>query len=155
MRQNVQAFAAALLDHSRTSRELDIILNHNPDGEAWEPGERRSLERLKLAIKYGQKGVSANSFRVKTHQTQNYTRFPVCCPSERAAVVGGDLVRRLARIPAQRHGPAAHGGGKTGRHVSCVQLVLYASAKFRKRPVCDQAIREIHQPLIFLRLFPQ
>ncbi|XP_059479405.1 transient receptor potential protein-like [Neocloeon triangulifer] len=60
MRQNVQAFAAALLDHSRTSRELDIILNHNPEGEAWEPGERRSLERLKLAIKYSQKSFVAH-----------------------------------------------------------------------------------------------
>jgi transient receptor potential cation channel subfamily C member 4 len=76
MRQSVQTFSAAMLDHSRTSHELDIILNHNPDGEAWEPGERRTLERLKLAIKYGQKGVSAAnnarlvSCRVKTHQTQ-------------------------------------------------------------------------------------
>ncbi|XP_065332028.1 transient receptor potential protein-like isoform X2 [Cloeon dipterum] len=60
MRENVQAFAASLLDHSRTSRELDIILNHNPDGEAWEPGERRSLERLKLAIKYSQKSFVAH-----------------------------------------------------------------------------------------------
>lgn len=52
-----QTFATALLDHARTSRELEIMLNYNPDGENWEPGERQTLDRLKLAIKYKQKQV--------------------------------------------------------------------------------------------------
>jgi transient receptor potential cation channel subfamily C len=55
-----QEFASALLDNIRTSLELEVILNHNPDGEHWEPGERQTLERLKLAIKYKQKQVSSN-----------------------------------------------------------------------------------------------
>lgn len=58
MRSQCQEFATAILDHIRTSLELEVVLNHNPDGEYWEPGERQTLERLKLAIKYKQKQVS-------------------------------------------------------------------------------------------------
>lgn len=61
MRKNCQEFATALLDHARTSNELEIMLNYNPSGENWEPGERQTLERLKLAIKYKQKMVSENT----------------------------------------------------------------------------------------------
>lgn len=57
MRKSVQEFATALLSHVRTSNELEIMLNFNPNGENWEPGERQTLERLKLAIKYKQKQV--------------------------------------------------------------------------------------------------
>lgn len=59
MRKQVQTFATSLLDHSRTSYELEIMLNYDPKGEAWETGERQTLERLKLAIKYKQKAVSS------------------------------------------------------------------------------------------------
>lgn len=61
MRKNVQEFATALLDHARTSNELEIMLNFNPCGENWEPGERQTLERLKLAIKYKQKKVESSN----------------------------------------------------------------------------------------------
>lgn len=57
MRAATQDFATALLDHARTSAELEVMLNFNPDGDVWEPGERQTLERLKLAIKYKQKKV--------------------------------------------------------------------------------------------------
>lgn len=57
MRKSVQEFATALLSHVRTSNELEIMLNFNPNGENWEPGERQTLDRLKLAIKYKQKQV--------------------------------------------------------------------------------------------------
>jgi hypothetical protein len=57
MRKNTQEFATSLLDHARTSNELEIMLNFNPTGENWEPGERQTLDRLKLAIKYKQKQV--------------------------------------------------------------------------------------------------
>ncbi|CRK91249.1 CLUMA_CG004929, isoform A [Clunio marinus] len=60
MRKNTQDFATALLDHSRTSNELEIMLNYNPNGENWEPGERQTLDRLKLAIKYKQKQFVAH-----------------------------------------------------------------------------------------------
>nr|AOR81465.1 transient receptor potential [Nilaparvata lugens] len=55
MKTSVQTFSTTLLDHVRTSNELEVMLNHNPTGETWEPGERQTLERLKLAIKYKQK----------------------------------------------------------------------------------------------------
>ncbi|KAJ0172577.1 hypothetical protein K1T71_011716 [Dendrolimus kikuchii] len=56
LRQQCQEFATALLDHTRTSKELEIMLNYNPwDIDCWEPGERQTLGRLKLAIKYKQK----------------------------------------------------------------------------------------------------
>ncbi|KAF2890707.1 hypothetical protein ILUMI_15466, partial [Ignelater luminosus] len=55
MRNQVQDFATSLLDYTRTSYELEIMLNYNPNGENWDPGERHTLERLRLAIKYKQK----------------------------------------------------------------------------------------------------
>ena len=60
MREKVQEFATSLLDHARTSLELEIMLNYDPTGETWEPGERQTLERLKLAIKYKQKQFVAH-----------------------------------------------------------------------------------------------
>lgn len=57
MRANVQQFATSLLDHARTSYELEVMLNYDPDGDLWDPGERQTLERLKLAINYKQKMV--------------------------------------------------------------------------------------------------
>ncbi|EGI64238.1 Transient receptor potential protein [Acromyrmex echinatior] len=52
MREQTQQFATSLLDHARTSYELEVMLNYNPTGENWDPGERQTLDRLKLAIKY-------------------------------------------------------------------------------------------------------
>lgn len=58
MKEQCQVFATSLLDHARTSHELEVLLNFNPSGENWEPGERQTLDRLKLAIKYKQKQVN-------------------------------------------------------------------------------------------------
>ncbi|XP_073954565.1 transient receptor potential isoform X2 [Choristoneura fumiferana] len=56
LRQQCQEFATSLLDHTRTSYELEIMLNYNPwDIDCWESGERQTLGRLKLAIQYKQK----------------------------------------------------------------------------------------------------
>ncbi|XP_065082412.1 transient receptor potential protein-like [Ochlerotatus camptorhynchus] len=56
MRLNVQEFATSLLDHARTSNELEIMLNYDPGAiDNWEPGERQTLDRLKLALKFKQK----------------------------------------------------------------------------------------------------
>ncbi|KAJ8922824.1 hypothetical protein NQ315_007859, partial [Exocentrus adspersus] len=60
MRMQVQTFATSLLDHARTSYELEIMLNYDAKGEAWETGERQTLQRLKLAIKYKQKAFIAH-----------------------------------------------------------------------------------------------
>ncbi|KAF3423606.1 hypothetical protein E2986_03956 [Frieseomelitta varia] len=60
MREQTQIFSQSLLDHARTSLELEIMLNYNPTGDNWEPGERQTLDRLKLAIKYKQKQFVAH-----------------------------------------------------------------------------------------------
>ncbi|XP_050299410.1 transient receptor potential protein isoform X2 [Anthonomus grandis grandis] len=60
MRSQVQNFATSLLDHARTSSELEIMLNYDPNGDVWVSGERQTLERLKLAIKYKQKKFIAH-----------------------------------------------------------------------------------------------
>lgn len=60
MRVGVQEFVSSLLDHARTSTELEVMLNfnHEPTTDIWMPGQRQTLERLKLAIRYKQKAVS-------------------------------------------------------------------------------------------------
>uniref|UniRef100_A0A1I8NT53 Transient receptor ion channel domain-containing protein n=1 Tax=Stomoxys calcitrans TaxID=35570 RepID=A0A1I8NT53_STOCA len=62
MRQGVQEFATSLLDHVRTSTELEVMLNYNhePSNDIWTPGKRQTLERLKLAIRYKQKTFVAH-----------------------------------------------------------------------------------------------
>ncbi|GAB6020472.1 hypothetical protein CHUAL_003162 [Chamberlinius hualienensis] len=61
LRKQCMTFATALLDHTRTSYELEVMLNHDPTGPAFEHGERMHLNRLKLAIKYKQKKFVAHS----------------------------------------------------------------------------------------------
>ncbi|XP_065723734.2 transient receptor potential-gamma protein isoform X2 [Drosophila suzukii] len=61
LRKQCQDFATALLDHTRTSHELEILLNHDPTGPVYEHGERMHLNRLKLAIKLRQKKFVAHS----------------------------------------------------------------------------------------------
>ena len=55
-----QEYASALLTETRSSQELEIILNHdheNPPALFENEQEKSSLRRLKLAIKYKQKKV--------------------------------------------------------------------------------------------------
>lgn len=59
LRKQCQDFATALLDYTRSSNELGVLLNHDPTGPAFEDGERMHLNRLKLAIKLRQKKVTA------------------------------------------------------------------------------------------------
>ncbi|XP_052756793.1 transient receptor potential-gamma protein-like isoform X2 [Galleria mellonella] len=65
LRAQCQEFATALLDHTRTSHELQVLLNHetgSPQAPLIEPGapERMRLSRLKLAIKLRQKKFVAH-----------------------------------------------------------------------------------------------
>ena len=77
MRANVQEFATALLDHARTSNELEIMLNFNPTGDNWEPGERQTLDRLKTAIKFKQKMVkSLINLSIIIIQSGNLRSYP-------------------------------------------------------------------------------
>ena len=38
LRKQAQELATGLIDHARTSYELEVLLNHNPDGAPWTPG---------------------------------------------------------------------------------------------------------------------
>lgn len=58
--KSAQDFAVALLDQTRGSKELEIILNYNSSGIS-NDGDRANLDRLRLAIKYKQKKFVAHS----------------------------------------------------------------------------------------------
>lgn len=51
-------FAEELLGHARSSTELAVMLNHDPESVVpYEDGEHMSLKRLELAIDCKQKRV--------------------------------------------------------------------------------------------------
>lgn len=58
LRNSVQNFAVALLDHVRNTHELRVILNFS--GDKYIEDEEMKLERLKLAINYKQKAFVAH-----------------------------------------------------------------------------------------------
>ncbi|XP_075234263.1 transient-receptor-potential-like protein isoform X2 [Lycorma delicatula] len=60
LRRQCQKFAVDLLDQSRSSQELAIILNHDPDNPSVEEDEHMKLTRLELAINYKQKKFVAH-----------------------------------------------------------------------------------------------
>lgn len=70
LRKQCQQFATALLDHTRTHYELEVLLNYEPDSSSnsrsslgssnsrdYTDQARMHLARLKLAIRYKQKMV--------------------------------------------------------------------------------------------------
>ncbi|XP_073813847.1 transient receptor potential-like [Musca autumnalis] len=61
LRRQCQQFAVDLLDQTRTSNELAIILNYDPDISSYQPGDRMSLSRLTQAVYYKQKKFVAHS----------------------------------------------------------------------------------------------
>lgn len=60
LRRQAQLFAVDLLDQSRSSQELAIILNHDPDAPAFVDGDHMQLARLELAIDFKQKKFVAH-----------------------------------------------------------------------------------------------
>uniref|UniRef100_A0A1B6EER2 Transient receptor ion channel domain-containing protein n=1 Tax=Clastoptera arizonana TaxID=38151 RepID=A0A1B6EER2_9HEMI len=60
LRRQCQKFAVDLLHQSRSSQELAVILNHDPDSPPYEEGEHMKLARLELAINYKQKKFVAH-----------------------------------------------------------------------------------------------
>lgn len=55
--QQCKQFAKDLLDQTRSSRELEMILNYRDDINLLDEEGNNDLARLKLAIKYHQKEV--------------------------------------------------------------------------------------------------
>ncbi|GFY41263.1 transient-receptor-potential-like protein [Trichonephila inaurata madagascariensis] len=60
LRSRCQDFATALLDHARSSRELEMVLNYDPTRPPYQHGEHMPLARLEMAIKYKQKKFIAH-----------------------------------------------------------------------------------------------
>ena len=60
LRKQVQEFAVGLVDHARTSYELEVMLNHNPGSAPWLPGTHQTLKRLECAIETNQKNFVAH-----------------------------------------------------------------------------------------------
>jgi len=56
--QQCKQFAKDLLDQTRSSRELEMVLNYKDDINLLDEEGNNDLARLKLAIKYYQKEVS-------------------------------------------------------------------------------------------------
>lgn len=57
LRRQCQKFAVDLLDQTRSSQELAIILNYDPTSPPYMDGDHMKLKRLEVAIDYKQKKV--------------------------------------------------------------------------------------------------
>jgi hypothetical protein len=66
--QQCQEYSAALLAETRSSKELEIILNYDPENPPvlTETSEKMTLARLKLAIRYKQKKVCRTCRRIRS-----------------------------------------------------------------------------------------
>ncbi|XP_018085351.1 short transient receptor potential channel 5 [Xenopus laevis] len=75
--QQCKKFAKDLLDQARSSRELEIILNHRDDqSEELDPQKCHDLAKLKVAIKYHQKEFVAQPNCQQLLATLWYDGFP-------------------------------------------------------------------------------
>ncbi|NXH54749.1 TRPC4 protein, partial [Rhabdornis inornatus] len=74
--QQCKQFAKDLLDQTRSSRELEIILNYRDDNSLIEEQSGNDLARLKLAIKYHQKEFVAQPNCQQLLASRWYDEFP-------------------------------------------------------------------------------
>nr|XP_023022670.1 transient receptor potential-gamma protein-like [Leptinotarsa decemlineata] len=130
LRKQCQDFATALLDHTRSSYELEVLLNHDPSGPAFEHGDRMHLNRLKLAIKLRQKKIR--------------------CTFQRPAIVGVHMVRGLARIPSKKYGPASPGDSENRHSVSVFLHSLHSRPAFGNRSDHAEAVHQVYMSFRFV-----
>ncbi|XP_029304164.1 short transient receptor potential channel 4a [Cottoperca gobio] len=74
--QQCKQFAKDLLDQTRSSRELEMILNYTDDINLLEQDNNNDLARLKLAIKYHQKEFVAQPNCQQLLASRWYDEFP-------------------------------------------------------------------------------
>ncbi|KAF2366307.1 Transient receptor potential channel [Trinorchestia longiramus] len=60
LRKQCRSFAEELLSHTRSSTELAVMLNYDPESLPYEDGDSMKLKRLELAIDYKQKSFVAH-----------------------------------------------------------------------------------------------
>ncbi|KAI4877491.1 hypothetical protein NFI96_015053, partial [Prochilodus magdalenae] len=71
-------FAKNLLDQTRSSRELELILNYKDDISPLEDENNNDLARLKLAIKYHQKEAETNCYTDLNNRLILFVAQPNC-----------------------------------------------------------------------------
>jgi hypothetical protein len=88
--QQCQDYSAALLAETRSSKELEIILNYDPDNPPiiFETIEKMTLARLKLAIRYKQKKVDKKHIEHKSKRTGDYCLLSVCFSFALSTTIG-------------------------------------------------------------------
>lgn len=154
LRRQCQKFAVDLLDQSRSSRELAIILNHDPNAPPYEDGDHMQLGLLELAINYKQKKVYI-SLNFKSTSLSQFVLFAlVCSASQHPTIVGRSLVRRRSWLSSQK------AVGKTlDHHKGCPILSALLSGlhdrsvqQVERHP--QKAFHEISRPRIFVFVFP-
>lgn len=131
MRQVVQTFATSLLDHVRTSEELEIILNHDSD-EHFQSDDRQSLSRLKLAIKVRLKMVRTKTFYTVDVLVSIFKRdcsVLVCRPSKCTTATRHNLVQRFTRIQRTKHVLARLASGENRRQFRHIQRRFHDSSE--------------------------
>ncbi|KAG7515536.1 short transient receptor potential channel 4 [Solea senegalensis] len=74
--QQCKQFAKDLLDQTRSSRELEMVLNYRDDTNILEEESNNDLARLKLAIKYHQKEFVAQPNCQQLLASRWYDEFP-------------------------------------------------------------------------------
>lgn len=154
MRQTVQNFSTSLLDQVRTSNELEIILNYNPDSNAeiWEPGDRQSLDRLKLAIKCKLKAVLSHSNYVweENRLKMNNSRLAVCSPRHCTTIVRRHVVWGSAQIQEVEHVTTDSRGRTNCVHVFRTQSYIHVQSAVIQGIISEKSIRKIRLPLSFV-----
>lgn len=151
LRKQCQQFAVDLLDQTRTSNELAIILNHDPDLSAYQFGDRMSLHRLTQAIYYKQKTVYIiRCVRERPSSFFKMFSFSVCGARKHSTAAIVHLVWRFAWISAQNsvRQDAVHSQG--GPAVSHVLSDLYGCPQLSDWPVDAQALHEISNTRLLL-----
>ena len=100
--QQCQDYSAALLAETRSSKELEIILNYDADNPPVlsESNEKMHLSRLKLAIRYKQKKVEFFLFfrSLTTFSFLVRFSFPL------STIISITLVRRFTRFSSSTFG---------------------------------------------------
>lgn len=75
LRRQCQKFAVDLLDQTRTSQELAIVLNYDPEAPPYQDGDHMALKRLEMAIDFKQKKVIFGQIKSNEFKTAFSMQF--------------------------------------------------------------------------------
>ena len=112
--QQCQDYSAALLAETRSSKELEIILNYDSENPPvlTETSEKMTLARLKLAIRYKQKKV--NDLNETEHDHFFLLRmFEVCVTFTLSTITRLSVVRRPSWLSTSSLGDS------NSKHIDC------------------------------------